>query len=167
MRRKLLISIMLTLMTVCHVAASVAAKKTLSESDLLKLLASGVYNARIASLVHYRGINFIPTAHDLELLQRAGADEALLHEVMTAPRVLPQVTQHPPKPSHQLHVAPQSVNKAIISTGHNALDVRQAASNSSKAGLTIPSQKPNNSKLEASSSLSGTPPAGTRITMQN
>ena len=167
MRRKLPISLMLALMTICYVAANAAARKTLSENDLLKLLAGRVYNARIASLVRYRGINFVPTAHDLELLQHAGADEALLHEVMTAPRVLPQVTQHPPKPSHQLHVAPQSVNKAIISTGHNALDVGQAASNSSKAGLTIPSQKPNNSKLEASSSLSGTPPAGTRITMQN
>ena len=87
MRKALLISTMLILITVCHVATGAAASKTLSENDLLKLLASGVYNARIASLVHYRGINFVPTAYDLELLQRAGANESLLHEVVTAPRI--------------------------------------------------------------------------------
>jgi hypothetical protein len=110
MRKELLISMMLILMTVCHVTAGAAASKTLSENDLLKLLAGGVYNARIASLVHYRGINFVPTAHDLELLQHAGADEALLHEVVTAPHL----TQHPPDPSPQLHITPQSNPKPSI-----------------------------------------------------
>jgi len=155
---------MLALITVCHVATSAAASKTLSENDLLRLLAGGVYNARIASLVHNRGINFVPTAHDLELLQRAGADEALLHEVVTAPRVLPQVMQLPPHPTH---VTPQSINKPIASTGHNTLNARQAASNPSTPGVTISSQKLDISKLEASSSVSGTLPAGTRITIRN
>lgn len=164
MRRNLTTSIMLALITVCYLAAGAAASKTLSENDLLKLLAGGVYNARIASLVHYRGINFVPTAHDLELLRRMGADEALLHEVMTAPRVLPQVTQQPP---HPRHFKPQPVNKAIISAGHNTLNVRQAASNSSKAAVTIYSQMPANSRLEASSSVARTLPAGTSITIQN
>src|SRR5215469_11640532 len=139
MKRKLTVFLMLALMTLCHVAASAAAGNTLSENDLLKLLAGGVYNDRIASLVHYRGINFVPTAHDLESLRHAGADEGLLHEVVAAPRVLPQVMQHPPKP-RQHHITSQSVNKAIISTGHNTLNVRQAASNSSKHVITIPSQ---------------------------
>ena len=166
MKRKLTVFLMLALMTLCHVAASAAAGNTLSENDLLKLLAGGVYNDRIASLVHYRGINFVPTAHDLESLRHAGADEGLLHEVVAAPRVLPQVMQHPPKP-RQHHITSQSVNKAIISTGHNTLNVRQAASNSSKHVITIPSQKPDNSKLEVSSSVSGTVLAGSIITRSN
>ncbi|MBV8453898.1 MAG: DUF1329 domain-containing protein [Deltaproteobacteria bacterium] len=167
MRRILSISIMLALMTLCRVIAGAAASRTLSENDLLKLLAGGVYNARIALLVRDRGINFVPTAHDLVLLQHAGANEALLHEVMTAPRVLPQVMQHPPQPPRQRHVTPPSVNQVIVPIGHNALDVRQAASNSSKPSLSIPSQQSLNSKLAASSSAAGTLPVGTRITIWN
>jgi hypothetical protein len=167
MRRKLPIFTMLAVMTVCHVITGAAASKTLSENDLLRLLAGGVYNTRIASLVRRRGINFVPTTHDLELLQRAGANEVLLHEVMTAPHVLPQVTQHPPGPSPRLHVHPQPINNAIISNQHNALDVRRAASNSLKPSVTIPSRKPAISKLEASASISATLPIGTIITARN
>jgi hypothetical protein len=114
MRRELLISATLALIIVCHVTAGAAASKTLSENDLLKLLAGGVYNARIASLVHDRGINFVPTAHDLELLQHAGANQALLYEVMTAPRVSPQMTLHPPEPPLQLHITRESNPKPSI-----------------------------------------------------
>jgi hypothetical protein len=167
MRRKLLIFTTLALMTICYVTTGATASKTLSENDLLKLLAGGVYNARIASLVHHRGINFVPTAHDLELLKRAGANDALIHEVMSAPRVLPQVTQHLPEPSPQLHIKLRSVNNAIVSGRHNALDVRQAASNASKLSVTIPSQKPVTSKLEASASVSATLLVGTEITARN
>jgi hypothetical protein len=167
MRRKLLIFTTLAVMTVCHVIAGAAAGKTLSVNDLLRLLAGGVYNARIASLVRHRGINFVPTTHDLELLQRAGANEALLHEVIIAPHILPQVTQHLPEPPSQFHVKARSINNGIISTGHNALDVRQAASNSSKPSVTIPSQKLAVSKLEASASVSTALPVGTMITAHN
>jgi hypothetical protein len=137
MRRKLLIVILSALLTVCHVGASPAGSKTLSENDLLKLLAGGVYTARIASLVRYRGINFVPTAHDLELLQRAGANNALLHEVLTAPRVLPQVMQRPLEPPAQRQVTPRPISNAISSIGQNAADLSQAASNSSKLGVAI------------------------------
>jgi hypothetical protein len=75
MRRKILISMMLAVAMCCHFGTAAEGSRTLSETDLLKLLAGGVYQARIASLVHYRRINFVPTAHDLELLQRAGADQ--------------------------------------------------------------------------------------------
>src|ERR1700739_2039537 len=137
MKRKLTVFLMLALMTVGHLTASAAAGNTLSENDLLKLLAGGVYNARIASLVHYRGINFVPTAHDLELLRQAGADEALLHEVATAPRVLPEVTQHPPEPSAHVHLAPQSVGYVKPSTGTNALDVGRVHSNLANPVMTL------------------------------
>jgi hypothetical protein len=154
-------------MMVCHVIAGAAASKTLSVNDLLRLLAGGEYNARITSLVRHRGINFVPTTHDRELLQRAGANEALIHEVMTAPHVLPQVTQHLPEPPPRFHVKLRSIDNGIISTGHNALDVRQAASNSSKSSVTIPSQKPAAPKLEASAMVSTTLPVGTTITARN
>jgi rare lipoprotein A (peptidoglycan hydrolase) len=61
-------------------------RKSLSESDLLKLLAGGVYSGRIAALVRERGINFKPTNRDLELLRRAGADSEL-ERAITAARV--------------------------------------------------------------------------------
>jgi rare lipoprotein A (peptidoglycan hydrolase) len=58
--------------------------KPLSESDLLKLLAGGVYSTRIATIVRERGINFKPTSHDLQSLRRAGADNELERAVVAA-----------------------------------------------------------------------------------
>jgi len=58
--------------------------KPLSESDLLKLLAGGVYSPRIATLVRERGINFKPTNRDLQSLHRAGADNKLERAVVAA-----------------------------------------------------------------------------------
>jgi hypothetical protein len=58
--------------------------KPLSETDLLKLLAGGVYRGRIATLVRERGINFKPTNRDLELLRAAGADDQLERTITTA-----------------------------------------------------------------------------------
>lgn len=119
---------------VCHLGRGAAASKSLSENDLLKLLQGGVYNARIASLVRYRGINFVPTRHDVALLQRAGADQELFHEVLTAPRMLPQITQHQPQVSRPLHLNPQPVHKAAALTAPNAINVRHATLNSLNAG---------------------------------
>jgi Protein of unknown function (DUF1329) len=164
MGRKYGISIMLALTIVYHVATAAAATRALSENDLLKLLAGGVYTTRVAALVHSRGINFVPTDLDLELLKRAGADQALLREVMTAQRVLPQLTQQPPKPAHEVHVSPQSAPTAI--TSHNALDVGQSGSNSANPGVTIVAKKPLDS-LTAASSLPAALSATTSITMRN
>ena len=58
--------------------------RPLTETDLLKLLAGGVYCSRVAALVRERGIAFSPTKRDLELLQHAGADEELRHAVIAA-----------------------------------------------------------------------------------
>jgi hypothetical protein len=154
-------------MTVCHAAAGAAASQGLSENDLLRLLAGGVYDARITSLLRHRGINFVPTARDLELLHRAGANQALLHEVMTAQHVLPQITQHSPEALPELRHQTRSINSTTISTRHNALNVRQAASNSSKPSVTIPSHNAAISKLEAAAAVSAAPPVGTIITARN
>ena len=62
-------------------------KRPLTESDLLRLLAGGVYCARVAMLVRERGIGFSPTKRDLELLQHAGADEEVRRAVVTARRM--------------------------------------------------------------------------------
>jgi hypothetical protein len=125
--RKLLISLALAVAMFCNTGRAAEGTRTLSESDLLKLLAGGVYNARIGSLVHYRGLNFVPTSHDLELLRRVGADQALLHEVVTAPRVLPQITQHPPELSNQTLIVPQSVRKARGRAAPDSLGMQRKA----------------------------------------
>ena len=147
MRQKALISILFMAITGCLVTTSSAATgKTLSETDLLKLLTGGVYSDRIVSLLHERGINFIPTPHDLSLLQRAGADEGVLNAVVAARRVVPELMQNPPKP----RLAPPSTNPPVFGAGPNALSVRQAA---------IPAPSP----LPAPATLA----VGTTITMQN
>lgn len=58
--------------------------KPLSESDLLNLLAGGVYSSHVATLVREHGINFKPTNRDLELLRRAGADHELERAIAAA-----------------------------------------------------------------------------------
>ena len=58
--------------------------RPLTESDLLRLLAGGVYSDRVATLVRERGIAFSPTKRDLELLQQAGANEDLQRAVVAA-----------------------------------------------------------------------------------
>jgi hypothetical protein len=105
MTRKFVILTTLAFFMVCHAEIGAAASGPLSESDLLRLLWGGVYNERITWLVHRRGVNFVPSDHDLELLRLAGADQSLLHEVMIAPRILPSVTQQPAVRSSQLRAA--------------------------------------------------------------
>ncbi|GEM_PF-2709503 len=109
MRRRFLLGVTAAVVTFLSPAMSAMAQtKSLSENDLLKLLAGGVYNARIASLVRYRGINFAPTAHDLELLKRAGADQQLLHEVSAASRRLPAVNQSEAQAQHHFNATRSS-----------------------------------------------------------
>ena len=95
-----------------------AGSKALSESDLLKLLAGGVYNGRIAALVHVLGINFVPGPHDLELLNHAGANRALLHQVLTARRVLPQPPQRPFQVSPASESPLEKLNPDASSVGY-------------------------------------------------
>src|SRR5947209_6616517 len=165
MRLKLLISLTLALALCCDLGRAAEGTRTLSKNDLLKLLAGGVYNPRIASLVHYRGINFVPTSHDLESFRRAGAGQALLHEVITAPRVLPQVTQHPPELSNQLLIVPQSVKTVPGGAAPSAGGMQTRASKPLPPRVTPPQlEKP---EIEGPSSLRATVPAGIRITMRN
>ena len=69
--------------------------RPLTESDLLTLLAGGVYSDRVATLVRERGIAFSPTKRDLELLQHAGADKELQSAVLAAPESLHVTTKEP------------------------------------------------------------------------
>lgn len=69
--------------------------KPLSESDLLNLLAGGVYSSHVATLVREHGINFKPTNRDLELLRRAGADHQLERALAAAHVDTSQITAHP------------------------------------------------------------------------
>ena len=58
--------------------------RPLTDSDLLRLLAGGVYCSRVSTLVRERGIAFSPTERELELLQHAGADDELQRAVVQA-----------------------------------------------------------------------------------
>jgi hypothetical protein len=63
--------------------------RPLTETDLLRLLAGGVYNTRVEMLVRERGVAFSPMNRDLELLQHAGADEELRRAVVQAQETRP------------------------------------------------------------------------------
>ena len=66
-----------------------ALPKPLGRDQLLGLLASGVANERVGSLVKRRGINFKPSEEYLETLRIAGADEEVTRAVREA--------KHPPE----------------------------------------------------------------------
>ncbi len=63
-----------------------AVPRPLGKDQLLGLLASGVANERVSSLVKHRGINFKPSEEYLEALRIAGANEALTQAVRGAKR---------------------------------------------------------------------------------
>jgi hypothetical protein len=92
MRRKILLAGLLAFLVIAPARTSMGQKRPLTESDLLKLLAGGVYCGRVAMLVRERGIAFSPTMDDLRLLQHAGADEKLERAVLAARRLLPPIT---------------------------------------------------------------------------
>lgn len=98
---------------VCSTHVLAAERRPLSEHDLLELLAGGVYNARIAQLVRDRGISFVPSARDLDLLQRAGANLRLLNAVkLAAPELAPHPTFRTPEPVRPIAAqAPENVSK--------------------------------------------------------
>ena len=105
--------ILLGLLIVCSAGVSAAKRKPLSQHDLLELLAGGVYNARIAQLVRDRGVSFVPSAHDLDSLQRAGADLELLNAVKLAvPEPAPPPTSRTPEPVRPAAAqVPENVSK--------------------------------------------------------
>ena len=63
-----------------------ALPKPLGRDQLLSLLASGVTNERVGSLVKRRGISFKPGEEDLETLRIAGADDEVIRAVREAKR---------------------------------------------------------------------------------
>ncbi len=63
-----------------------ALPKPLGKDQILALLASGVANERVASLVKHRGINFKPREEYLETLRIAGANDVVIRAVREAKR---------------------------------------------------------------------------------
>jgi hypothetical protein len=110
--------ILLTLFVTWSAAAYSAQPKALSKLDLLKLLSGGVYNARIADLVHERGITFVPNSHDLHSLQQAGADLALLNAVESARHITAQLPEPGTAPRKQRVSRPTRVHR-VQSIQHN------------------------------------------------
>src|ERR1700741_2078339 len=90
MSRKSSIAMLLAcLIIVPAPTASGPRARPLTENDLMRLRAGGVYSGRVAMLVRERGIAFSPTKRDLELLQHAGADEELQGAIVAARRTKP------------------------------------------------------------------------------
>ncbi len=116
------------MLTASSIATAVPAaqKKGLTENDLLRLLNGGVYNARIAQLIHDRGITFVPSSHDLAELRLAGANLALLNAVESARHVTAQVPE--PIPESQRPVAPAPVPNRAQPLPRNTLNVRPSVS---------------------------------------
>src|SRR5262249_48214049 len=93
--------ILLALFVTWSSAAYSAQPQGLSKLDLLKLLSGGFYNARIADLVRERGISFVPDSRDLNSLQQAGADLALLNAVESARHITAQLPEPGTAPRKQ------------------------------------------------------------------
>jgi hypothetical protein len=90
MSRKLSIATLLVCLIIVPAPTGAGPRaRSLTENDLLRLLAGGVYSGRVAMLVRERGIAFSPTKRDLELLQHAGADEELQGAIVAARRTKP------------------------------------------------------------------------------
>jgi hypothetical protein len=88
--RKVSIAGLLAFLMIAPLQAGTGQKgRPLTESDLLRLLAGGVYCSRVSTLVRERGIAFSPTKRDIELLQHAGADEELRGAVIAAQQTSP------------------------------------------------------------------------------
>jgi hypothetical protein len=74
----------LCLLLLIQVAAAGAPPRPLRRAQILGLLAGGVSNERISTLVKERGIDFRPTPKYLRELREAGADRGLLAAVRSA-----------------------------------------------------------------------------------
>ncbi|HLW70591.1 MAG TPA: DUF1329 domain-containing protein [Candidatus Binataceae bacterium] len=100
--------------TLCPIV-NAAPIRPLSESDLLKLLAGGVYPSRVADLVEEHGITFAPTEADLSSLRQAGGGDiveravrAAGHLVMQQELNLPKTRPHTQAHAHSLHYRTRS-----------------------------------------------------------
>ena len=84
MRHKIWVAGLSVVLLVAPWSIAAGQKRSLTESDLLKLLAGGVYSDRIATLVRERGIAFSPSKRDFQLLENAGANQELQRAVEAA-----------------------------------------------------------------------------------
>jgi TonB family protein len=86
MTTKLVIGFMF-LSCACVAQTVSTAGKPLDKMQVLALLANGVPNSRVATVVIERGITFEPTVGYAELLQKAGGDEGVVAATRTAQRL--------------------------------------------------------------------------------
>jgi hypothetical protein len=166
MRRRWFFLVLLALLTGLPALTPAAQKKALSEQDLVRLLAGGVYSARAVALIRDRGICFLPSRHALASLRRAGADQALLQAVINARRVTTQVPQSRRPQTLERPFTSQPAPNPATTGPHNTLNVRTAISNPSEPA-SVPSPTVQTAKASSASPPSAAVPAGTRITMQN
>jgi len=140
--------------------------KPLTQSDLLKLLSGGVYNSRIAAIVHDRGIAFPPTKRNLDLLQRAGADSVLRHAIIAARRFPSRAEANADGASHSRQLS-QSAPSLPPAQPRNTLDIHQRQASSPNLANATLLLKPAPAHPAATIASQNPGPAGATITMEN
>jgi hypothetical protein len=58
--------------------------KALDQADIISLLAGAVPASRVAQIVKDRGIKFVPTADDLNVIRSAGGTDELIEAIQKA-----------------------------------------------------------------------------------
>jgi len=89
-----MLALVLTLATAPLAAAQ--AQKPLKEADILKALASGTNNKRVAAQVRQSGVSFLLSPESEERLRALGADDELIGAIRTAAAA--RAAQEAPKP---------------------------------------------------------------------
>jgi Protein of unknown function (DUF1329) len=110
-RIDLLVILALILLTSMRTFVRAQVQRALTQNDLIQLLHGGVYNERVATLVHQRGIAFVPNNRDLDSLQNAGATGILLKAVRKAHRVVPRRAL--PAPTKTIEVQQKAQPKPV------------------------------------------------------
>ncbi len=140
--------------------------RSLSQNDLLKLLAGGVYPSRVADLVEARGITFTPTQRDLASLRDAGGGDVVEKAVVIAGHLTTQQELKLPKPRRQVPPHSHNFQNQIPPPSSPALVVHQV-SPSQPAPIKAAVVKPVNNLPVPPDVVRNSIAIGTRIDAQN
>jgi hypothetical protein len=120
-----------------------APPRPLSESDLLNLLAGGVYPSRVANLVEERGITFAPTEDDLSSLRQAGGGDTVARAVIAAAHLATPQGLNPPNTRHDTQATVHSLHNEVRSPSSPVLLVPEASPSPSSSTGSLPAKPAN------------------------
>ena len=99
MRRLFLLSLLLSALALLLALAAAQAQKPLREAEILKELAGGISNQRLATLVRQSGVDFSLTPESEERLRTLGADDELIAAIRAAAAARASSAEEAPKPA--------------------------------------------------------------------